>query len=149
MVIKEPYESLTKTLLALKIQVIDSLPYVHEYIPDGNYTPESLFNFLKPNLKYQNDPKGIEYIQTMQTLMDANGRGDCDCFTVTALAACSYLDYKPLYVTIVGNTAMQPTHIYAELYDPYKKQICAMDFTNPIYNMQRPYKFKQRLLFKL
>lgn len=149
MVLDQEYVSLEHTLLALKQQVRDSMPYVHQFVPYNIDTPGELFRFLKPELTYKNDPKGIEFIQTLQTLFKNQGQGDCDCFTVAALASLIFLGYEPVYVAIVGKTKAGPTHIYAEVYDPDKGRITAMDFTNPIYNMQRPYKYKQRLLFDL
>lgn len=149
MVIDKPYVSLKDTLLALKRQVRDSMPYVPQYIPYNIDTPGELFRFLKPELTYKNDPKGVEFIQTLQTLFENDGQGDCDCFTVAALASLIYLHFEPVYVAIVGKTRAAPTHIYAEVYDRDRGKITAMDFTNPVYNMQRKYNFKQRLLFTL
>jgi hypothetical protein len=150
MVIDKPYVSLKDTLLALKRQVKDSMPYVPQYIPYNIDTPKELFEFLKPQLTYENDPKGVEWIKSMQSLFEEhNGHGDCDCFTTTALAALIYLGFEPVYVAIVGKTKTGPTHIYAEVYDPDRGKITAMDFTNPVYNMQRKYNYKQRLLFQL
>lgn len=149
MVIEVPYVSLKHTLLCIKLQVKDSLSFVPQYIPSNIDTPRELFEYLKPDLKYKKDPEGVELLQTMQTLMNRNGRGDCDCFTITALACSYYLGFKPLYVVLAGNSALAPSHIYAAMYDRSEGKICAFDLTNPVYNMQRPYKFKQKLLFNI
>lgn len=149
MVIDVPYVSLKHTLLCLKMQVRDSMPYVEEYLPYNIDSPAELFRFLKPQLNYKNDPSGVEWIRTLQTLLENGGEGDCDCFTVAALASLIWLGFDRVYVAIVGNTRQGPTHIYAEVYDPTKGKITAMDFTNPVYNMQRNYKYKQRLRFQL
>jgi hypothetical protein len=148
-----PYKSLEHTLKALKIQVMDSIPYMHEYIPEDIKSPKELFYFLKSKVKYKNDPvegkDSIELLQTVPTLMDNGGKGDCDCFTILTLASNYFLGFEPQYVALVGKTTKGPTHIYSEVYDPDKKKICAMDLTNPVYCMERPYKYKQRLRFKL
>jgi hypothetical protein len=149
MVIDVPYQDLTQTLKCIKLQVIDSLPYVSQYIPVDIYTPGELFNYLKPLLTFTPDPNGVELLQTLQTLMSRNGYGDCDCFTIAGLTALIYLGFEPLYVVLTGNSKYNPTHIYIEVWDPSRQKITPFDLTNPIYNMERPYKYKQRLRFAL
>lgn len=149
MVKYESYKDLRSTLLDLKTQVIDSLDFADEFLPDDFEGPRDFFYWLKPQLHYKRDPKNEELLQTFQTLMKRNGQGDCDCFTIASLAACEILGYGPLYVNLVGKTNLIPTHIYIEVFDPTKDKIKVMDFTNPYYNMERTYKFKQRLLFRI
>lgn len=145
----EPYVDLTYTLQSLKIQIIDSLDFASTFIPNDINTPEQLFDFLKSQVRYKKDPQGIEYIQTLQTLIKNGGRGDCDCFTVASIASLFVCGFKPLYVTIVGNNSVSPSHIYAEVYDPTELKIMPFDLTNPHYGMERSYKFKQRLKITL
>lgn len=142
----QPYKNLKHTLLALKGQVIDSIPFAEKFIPEYIKSPMELFYFLRHRVTYENDPKGIEYIQTMQTLMNNGGYGDCDCFSVTALASLYICRFQPMYVELASNNKFCPTHIYTSVYDPVKKKICPFDLTNPIYNYERPYKYHQRLL---
>jgi hypothetical protein len=149
-----PYQSLKHTLQSLKIQVIDSIPYVADYVPDSIRSPAELFYFLKDKTIYKKDPRGVELLQTITTLLEGNfwgtpGMGDCDCFTILALAANYDLGFGPQYVALAGNNRISPTHIYSEVYDPIKKKICAFDLTNPTYCMERNYKFKQRLNFNI
>jgi hypothetical protein len=149
MVIDVPYENLTHTLQCIKLQVIDSLPYVEDFIPSDIETPKQLFKYLKPQLTFKSDPRGVEYLQTMQTLFRNNGFGDCDCFTITALTALYWLNIEPIYVALTGNNKYAPSHIYVEVYDEYRGGITPFDLTNAVYGMERKYKFKQRLLFNL
>lgn len=143
------YQSLSHTLKLLKLQVIDSLPYVFDFVTK-TYSAENLFKQLKKQVTFKNDPPGVEYIQSMQTLFyKNNGLGDCDCFSVAALASLYRCGFDPLYVCLAGKSKMQPTHIYVEVYDPKKDAICPFDLTNPIYNYERPYNFKQRIPFKI
>lgn len=144
-----PYKDLTHTLKCIKIQIQDSIPFAQKFIPTDIHTLEDLFYFLKDHTKYKNDPKGIEYIQQFQTLINNNGQGDCDCFTVAAIAACYVCGFSPLYITIVSNNTFSPTHIYAEVYDKDRCEITPFDLTNPDYGQERSYKFKQRLLIRL
>ena len=144
-----PYIDLEHTLRCLKIQVIDSIDFVKNFIPNNIQSPCGLFYFIKPQVKYKKDPRNIELIQEAETLMNRGGMGDCDCFTVLGLAANYVCGFNPLYVSLVGNTRMAPSHIYLEVLDPIKKQIVPFDLTNPRYNMERSYKFKQRLPFRI
>lgn len=149
MVVDVPYQSLEHTLKALKVQVADSLDFASNFIPSDIQSPGELFDYLKPYLHYRNDPKKVELLQSFQTLMNRGGKGDCDCFTIAGLASCVVCDFKPLYVALAGNSIFLPTHIYLEAYDLEDRKICALDFTNQEYDFERPYKFKQRLLFRL
>jgi hypothetical protein len=145
-----PYQSLTHTLKCLKLQVIDSLPYISNYIDASTiHTPRQAFNAIKKRVTYKNDPQGVEYIQTVQTIERNGGLCDCDCMTVYGLTALTYLDIKPLYVVLVGNNKYNPSHIYIEVWDNELKKIVPFDLTNPVYNLARNYKYKQRLKFKL
>lgn len=146
---KLPYKNLTDTLKLLKKQVKDSLPYISSYIPLSLTSPEELFYFLRDKVKYKKDPQGVELLQTVQTLMDKGGRGDCDCFTILTLASCHYLGFSPQEVALVGKTKYAPSHIYSMVYDESKNKMCAMDLTNPYYCMERSYKFKQTLPFNM
>jgi hypothetical protein len=144
-----PYKSLKHTLGCLKDQVIDSIPYVSDYIPDTIYSPEDLFYFLRSITTYKNDPKGRELLQTLQTMMERNGYGDCDCFTIATLASNYYLRFGPQFVNLVGNERKGPSHIYSSVYDKKRNLVCAMDLTNPYYNTERKYAYIQTLDFKI
>jgi hypothetical protein len=149
MIVDVPYNNLEHTLKALKIQVIDSLPYISNYIPNDIETPEQLFRYLKSKTTYKKDPHNVELLQMVPTLMKRGGKGDCDCFTILTLTSCYFLNFKPLYVSLVGKSSIAPSHIYSEVYDRQKNEICPMDLTNPYYCMERSYPFKQRLKFTI
>lgn len=144
-----PYKSLKHTLECLKQQVIDSLPYMQDYIPDNISSPEQLFYFLKSITTYKKDPPGIERLQMVPTLMDLGGKGDCDCFTILTLASCHHLGFGPQYVKLVGKTKKAPSHIYSVVYDDVRRKLCAMDLTNNFYCKERPYNNQQILTINL
>lgn len=150
MELKQEYVSLQHTIDCIKLQVLDSLTEIENFIPDDLKTPKDLFYFLKSKVKYTKDPKGIEYIQCVQTLLGENGgRGDCDCFTVLTLSACEYLNFTPQLIVLVGNSALNPTHIYSKCWDSDIKAYASMDLTNPFYNQERSYRYRQQLKFKV
>ena len=149
-----PYPGLKKTLQYLVIQARESMPYIHKYIPDNINNPEDLFNYLRTQITYKSDPKGEEYITTVKTLFNKNkGRGDCDDFTVLALASLSWFGYNPRIV-LVGYNKVFPKHIYTAYYVNGKRFV--FDLTNPWFDYERPngpkgkpYKFRQELKVNL
>jgi len=144
-----PYRNLTHTLGMLKLQVIDSMKDVPQFVPDYIQTPSQLFYHFKSLVTYKKDPIGKEYIQQVGTLMDNAGFGDCDCFSVLALAGQAYCNFTPHYVNLAGNRKGAPSHIYTSCFDEEKNRVCVFDLTNARYDYERSYKFKQSLLFRL
>lgn len=151
MIHEEPYVNLSRTLLLLKDQVIDSLPYVEKNIPKFS-NPEELFYWLKKRTTYVDDPAGVELLQHVETLMTGSrlgipGGGDCDCFTIASLAALHVNGFSPTYVILVGRRKSQAVHIYAGVEDD---GIVPFDLTNDEYGFERDeYKFQQILPFNI
>jgi len=146
----EPYESLDRTLIMMKRQVIDSLPFAIDFLPEGKMKPSSIFNFLKEETIYFSDPSGIELLQSMPTLFGNNnqhgiyGAGDCDCFTIAALASLIAKGYESgTGIFLVGRSKYCPVHIYASIYG------VPFDLTNNKLGQERNYPYKQYLKFKI
>ena len=145
------YLSLEQALQALKVQAVDSLPAAERLNLQG--TPAEIFSYLKTVLKYVPDPRGNELLQQLDTLLNDNGMnkhgvagaGDCDCFTIAALAVLYNAGYTNLYVTIAGNFSDGPSHVYPELL--INKKYYTFDLTEPYYNKRRSYVYFQRLKF--
>jgi hypothetical protein len=151
MVLKKRYESLADTLNHILIQAKESVNYCRDLIPEFITTPEQLFYFLKTIVIYKNDPKGVELLQTAQTLFENNyhgipGMGDCDCFTILSLACFKALNFKKYGIILVGKSSKIPTHIYC--FVVYQKKPYIFDLTNDLFNYERPYKYKQVLGIK-
>lgn len=148
---KYRYKSLEDTLLQLKNQVIDSIPYCKNLVK-GIDNESQLFDYLKMLITYKRDPKNIELLQSAQTLLSNNnwhgkpGYGDCDCFVILSLACLYCMGYKDLYVIIAGNTTYNPSHVYTGI-GQYGNTYTPFDLTENFINDERKYKFKQVLPF--
>ena len=157
------YRSLEHTCKMIRKQVIDSMPYIGEYIPEYINSPEQLFTYLKNVVTYVDDDElhterygyhapDVEFIQTAQTFFKNGAKGDCDDFTVVVLAACEWLNFPSNFVCLTGNFEDAPTHIYSGTWWVNwlgNKKPIYLDLTNPVYNMQRDYKYLQTLPFKI
>jgi transglutaminase-like putative cysteine protease len=81
---------------------------------------------------------------SVQTLLDASknphgipGAGDCDDFSVFALAAAMYFNL-PANLILAGNKRQSPTHVYVEIYlDGWH----TYDLTAPSLDMTKKYTF--------
>jgi len=109
-----------------------------------------LFALLKQHTTYRNDPPGVELLQSMPTLMHNNyygipGAGDCDCFTIAAVACCK-VENIPVRIVIVGNTEKNPTHVYAEVMDGGRW--VAFDLCSPFYGETKKYRYLSRIKVK-
>ena len=140
---KVPYRSLGHTIKMMQKQIEESLEYAHDFIP-RNTTAKELFFILRQNTTYKHDPPGVELLQSFPSMMQDNyhgipGAGDCDCFTIAAIACCVEAGI-PCRIVIVGNSKAAPTHVYAEVLDQGKWM--PFDLVNPYYGHTKKYKYK-------
>jgi hypothetical protein len=152
MELKQRYKNINDTLNYLRLQVEESKPFARSYVPKFN-DPVQFFLWLKPQLKYRNDPKDTELLQSFGTLMINNfygtpGMGDCDCFTIAALSGCYVQKWnnKKLYITLAGRNKFTPVHIWSGVI--LDGQNYPLDFTNAIPGKVRSYPFTQTLYLK-
>lgn len=143
---KYKYKSLDDTLRQMTAQIKESIDYADKFLPRST-TPQEIWYILKPSLIYKNDPPGIELLQSFPSMMEDNywgtpGMGDCDCFTIAAVA-CAASRGIPSRVVICGNHSDSPSHVYAQLWDGSKW--VNFDLVNSDYGYTRPYKYKQTL----
>jgi hypothetical protein len=146
-----PYRNLNHALKKLRAQVSESIPYAIESFPTLS-SPQQIFNYLKPRLKYVKDPKGIELFQTLPTLLENNehgqsGAGDCDCFTIAALATLLANGFLDCGIVLAGRNSLAPVHIYA--YVDYNGSRKILDLTNRVYDYERDYPYKQHIPFRI
>jgi hypothetical protein len=93
-----PYKNLMYTLQMMGKQVAESVQFADQFLPRAT-TPKEIWFILKDNLVYKNDPPGIELLQSFPSLMNDNywgipGAGDCDCFTIAALACAAVVVFQ-------------------------------------------------------
>jgi len=146
MQMKIPYKDIGHTIEMMGRQIEDSIDYAYDFVP-GNTTPKELFWILRQNTTYKNDPPGVELLQSFPSMMDDNywgipGAGDCDCFTIAAIACCKAADI-PCRIVIVGNSPSAPSHVYAEVLDD--GQWTPFDLVNPWYGHTKEYNYMKRI----
>ena len=133
---------------AIKTQIRDSIPFACKNVPEFS-KPSELWHWLKDRIEFKNDPPNTELLQTMQTLFKNNfhgssGHGDCDCFTITAVASMISNQWDNISVVIVGRNKQYPVHIYCVIYWNGDRQV--FDLTNRRFNYERPgYHYKQEI----
>lgn len=131
----------------LREQVIDSYQCAYDVCPRFAH-PKDLFTWLKSRVKYTDDPPGNELIQSMQTLFFDNkhgrpGAGDCDCFTVSALACMMVQGWENPRIYLTSRTRKFAQHIYAGV--KFRGREYIFDLTNPRFDTERQYPYKQKL----
>lgn len=147
MKIKVPYQDINQTLKGIHRQVIDSIEYCVNDMPQYN-NPTQMFYGLKPLIKYKNDPPGVELLQSVPTLFENNywgtsGAGDCDCLSILILSMCIAHGWNKQRVVLCGRSKRAPVHIYTQVF--YNGKWYTMDLTRPLINTARKYKFIQLL----
>jgi len=146
---KIPYPSFYEVMNHyFRNQVIDSYDYAVNNVPLFAH-PKDLFQYLKFRTTYLNDPSGNELFQSFQTMMDDNyhgisGAGDCDCFTIAALASMKAQGWNDLRIYLAGKNPKFPQHIYAGILFEGKEYV--FDLTNPYFDQQRKYPYRQKLV---
>jgi len=147
MILKQKYKDINDTLKHIKIQISDGVPFALSKCPAFK-DPEELFTWLKKRVTYKNDPKGIELLQTLPTLLCDNwhnipGAGDCDCFTISTITLMIAQGWKDIKIILVGRNKNAPVHIYTVIY--WKGSRKVLDLTNKKYNQERTYPLIQEL----
>ena len=147
----KPYKDINDTVRHIRLQVEHSIPFAAEVCPTFDH-PAQLFRWLKDRLIYRKDPNGRELLQTMQTLWHGEyygipGAGDCDCFSITALACCYIQEWRgPLWIKLAGRSKSAPVHIWSGI--DWNGKEYAVDLTNKTPDHERHYPIIQRLEFK-
>lgn len=146
-IITVPYTDINATMQGIRTQVIDSLEYCANEMPRFS-DPEQMFKALKEMVTYKNDPPGVELLQSVPTLFENNywkkrGAGDCDCFSILALAMCIVNGWNDQQIVLAGRSKLAPVHIWTRV--KYKGKYYDFDLTQPYFNTCREYKFVQYL----
>jgi len=146
MIKKQQYKDINDTLKHIKIQIIDSVPFALNKCPAFK-DPEELFYWLKNKTKYKSDPKNVELLQTLPTLLNGDfwgyPGGDCDCLTISTISLAIAQGWKNVKIILVGRSKGAPVHIYTVIY--WKGSRKVLDLTNKKYNQERTYPLIQEL----
>jgi hypothetical protein len=146
---KKNYKDIDDTMRHIRLQVEESLPFARRFIGRCK-DPNDLYFKLKPYLKYRKDPPGVELLQSLPTLIKnnfygASGSGDCDCFTIAAVACCLVQRWPgaEIWIKLAGRNKAYPVHIWSGV--TYKGKEYPMDLTNRIPGYERRYPYVQTL----
>jgi len=144
MLLEKKYKNIQETMYYLMLQILDSVKWCKNNIE--RMSIEDFFLFMQQNIKFKEDPEGVELIQSSETFFENNyhgfsGYGDCDCFVVTVSAYC--LAYKiPCQIILAGRSIVAPVHIYNEVLNSENK-LCTFDLTEKNFCQKRFYKYTQ------
>lgn len=148
-----PYLGAEQTLKFLKVQVIESIPFVQKNFPSLR-TPKEIWNYCKPKLTFQEDPPGSEFVMTVQSLFNPHinphgfpGAGDCDDFTVLALSVLFANGFRENFACISGRNKRAPVHIYAAT--KFQGKFVALDLTNRTMIERGGYAYRQILPIRI
>lgn len=144
---KQKYKDINDTLYWLIEQAKVSIPYAAEKFESYD-NPRDIFNTFKLVTTYKNDPPGVELIQSLPTLIEDNyhgipGAGDCDCFATSLIALLWANGFNKINIVLASRTKKYPQHIYLTVI--YKDKEYILDATQPYYNSERHYPYKQYL----
>jgi hypothetical protein len=152
MILQKKYISLNDCLKHIRLQIEDSIDFQKTFVPQTN-DPATLFNWVKPFLKYRRDPKDRELLQSAETLIYNNyygisGTGDCDCFVIFFVSACMVQKWKnkKIWIKLAGRDRQAPVHIWSGI-DINGKEY-PMDLTNPLPMQERDYQYIQKIYLK-
>ena len=140
------YISLEDVLFRIVAQARKDINWLRNKIPSNVNNAEMLYYYFKSVTSYQDDPKGVELIQSPKSLFTKNwynvpGRGDCDCFsclTICGLLALGY-DPKSISIILVGRKPKEAVHIYIMVDN------MNFDLTNTFYGEIRKYPYFQKI----
>jgi hypothetical protein len=129
----------------IKAQALEGVGYMKRKLP-GQMDREELFDYLKNNITYKHDPRGIELVHTPKSFFEDNyhgesGAGDCDDFTTVGIAALKAQGVPDSKINIVltGRTRVVPRHIYLSVDGQ------TFDLTNDRIGEERKYPYKQEI----
>jgi hypothetical protein len=147
-VVKRQYKDINDTLKSIKIQIIDGLDFALNECPQFK-NPEQLYNWLLARCTYENDPKDVELLQCLPTLLTEDnehgipGAGDCDCFSIALVTLLVAQGWDNINIVLAGRSKKCPVHIWVEIKWRGKNQ--TLDLTNRKFNKERYYPLTQKI----
>lgn len=112
---RQPYKDINDTLYWLVEQAKTGIPYCEATFPKMD-NPAEIFYYFKNRVVYENDPPGVELIQSPGTMFENNyhgtpGAGDCDCFVTLLLSYFWSIGHYENFIMLYGRSKKWPSHI--------------------------------------
>ncbi len=141
------YKDINQVMRGIRQQIIDSVEWCYNNVPVFD-NPMELYNYFLPRITFVEDPKGVELLQTAQTLFENNyhgipGAGDCDCFTILGTASFIAQGWGGIDIDLAGRNKWNAVHIYNEI--KFDGEYYVFDLTEKRFNKERYYPYKQIL----
>jgi hypothetical protein len=128
---------ITVVLKVLEENRQDTGDFAREFTPDFSGM-EELWHFVKENIRYREDPDGVQWIQTPAYLWHHTRRGDCKSFTVFIASVLHHLGIPYLIRFVSYDRSKVPSHVYPIAFIQNSPVI--MDAVYIDFNLEKPYR---------
>lgn len=105
-----------------------------------------VFNLVKNNIQYQEDPDGGQWVQTPSYLWHKSQVGDCKSFTVFIASILHYMGISYIIRFVSFDKSKTPSHVYPIAVLNGKKVI--MDAVYTWFDAEKPYTYHQDFAHK-
>lgn len=107
---------------------------------------KEVFNLVKDNIEYQEDPDGGQWIQTPAYLWHKSRIGDCKSFTVFIASILHHMGISYIIRFVSFDSSKTPSHVYPIAILKGKKVI--MDAVYTWFDAEKPYQHKKDFALK-
>jgi hypothetical protein len=107
--------------------------------PGVHATAETVWRYIRENIRYQLDPLGVQYIKTPARVI-ADGFADCKGYSILASSLLNCLGIENKLRFVAYNEAKKISHVYVVVFDGSKEIL--LDACLPQFNTEKPYTHK-------
>lgn len=99
-------------IVALARKIVEGIPS-KDYLGELN----AIFNFVKENVRYVQDPRGLEHVETPRRTLLVTGQEDCDGHATCLAALAIALNHGVAFRTLAADRSRpgEWSHVYAVL----------------------------------